>query len=209
METEKDRIRGAYDAFARWYDPAEAVLEAAGLRSLRRKLLSRARGKVLEVGIGTGRNLRWYRAGCEVTGVDLSEGMLTRAARRARRLGIDVELRQMDAEHLDFPEGSFDTVVDALSVCTYSDPVAALREMARVCKPDGHILLLEHGRSDRPWLGRWQDRHEPRHAERLGCHWNREPRALAERAGLEVVEADRRFLGVVHVIEARPGRAAA
>lgn len=206
---DKRELREAYDAFARWYDPTEAVGEVLGLSRLRRRLLAGARGRVLEVGIGTGRNLPYYPRECEITGVDLSPEMLARAAARARKLGLTVDLRVMDAEALEFPDASFDTVVDALAICTYPDPRQALREMARVCKSDGRILLLEHGRSDRRWLARWQDRRAPRHAEKLGCHWNRDPRALTDEAGLDMDRADRRLLGTVHLIEARPRKAAA
>ncbi len=86
----------------------------------------------------------------------------------------------------------------------FLDPVAALREMARVCRPAGHILLLEHGRSDRDWLGRWQDRRADRHAKRFGCQWNREPLNLVRQAELALTDARRTFFGIFQVIEAMP-----
>jgi ubiquinone/menaquinone biosynthesis C-methylase UbiE len=110
----------------------------------------------------------------------------------------------MDAESLAFPDHTFDTVVSSLTVCTFADPVAALREMARVCRADGRILLLEHGRSDREWLGRWQDRRADRHAKALGCRWNREALELIRQAGLAVIAARRVFFGIFHVVEAKP-----
>ncbi len=79
-----------------------------------------------------------------------------------------------------------------------------LREVARVCKADGRILLLEHGRSDREWLGSWQDRRADRHAEKLGYRWNREPLDLARQAGLNLIAAQRIFFGIFHVLEAQP-----
>ena len=108
------------------------------------------------------------------------------------------------AEALDFPDRSFDTVVSSLSLCTFPDPVAAVREMARVCQPGGRILLLEHGRSDHEWLGRWMDRRADRHAKRVGCCWNRHPLDIVQQAGLTLVNAKRSFLGIMHQIEARP-----
>lgn len=202
---EKAEIRAGYQSFARWFDLAEAVPELLGVRRLRRKLLRHAKGRVLEVAIGTGKNLPHYPEDCRVTGIDLSRAMLDRTRRRARRLGRDVRLVEMDAERLAFPGDSFDTVVDSLSLCTFPAPEAALREMARVCRPSGRVLLLEHGRSDRGWLGRWQDRRATRHAEKLGCHWNREPRELVEAAGLHVEEGRRSFLGIFHRIRVRRG----
>jgi methyltransferase OMS1 len=115
----------------------------------------------------------------------------------------------MDAEHLGLPDHSFDTVVDALALCTFSNPVVVLREMARVCRREGRLLLLEHGRSDWEWLGEWQDRHAERHARRLCCHWNRQPLELVRDAGLTLRAARRAFFGIFHVLEVTPAGAAA
>jgi ubiquinone/menaquinone biosynthesis C-methylase UbiE len=100
----------------------------------------------------------------------------------------------------------FDTVLCTLTLCTFADPLKALREMARVCVPDGRMLLFEHGRSSRAAIADWQDRHADQHAQVLGCHWNREPLELVREAGLEVEQSDRNFLGMFHVIEARRRR---
>ena len=107
----------------------------------------------------------------------------------------------MDAGQLAFGDGTFDTVVSTLGTCTFPDPVQALREMRRVCRPGGRILLMEHGRSDWPSIATWQDRRAPKHAAFLGCWWNREPVENARKAGLEPVVAKRAFFGMVHVIE--------
>ena len=96
---------------------------------------------------------------------------------------------------------TFDTVVSSLSTCTFPDPVAALKQMARVCRPEGKVLLLEHGRSDREWFGRFQDRHADQFAEPLGCHWNREPLELVRQTGLNVYQAKRNFFGIFQQIE--------
>jgi ubiquinone/menaquinone biosynthesis C-methylase UbiE len=120
------------------------------------------------------------------------------------KLLIDVSFLLADAEALPLRDKSFETVVSSLTTCTFPDPVAALREMARVCRTGGKILLLDHGRSNREWLGRWQDRRDDRHARQLGCHWNREPLKLVRKAGLTVARAYRTFFGIFHVIEAKP-----
>ena len=109
-----------------------------------------------------------------------------------------------DAQALPFRDHCFDTVGSSLSTCTFPNPANALREMARVSKPSGQILLVEHGRSDRGWLGRWQDRHADDFAKPFGCHWNREPVELTESAGLKIIRAQRNFFGVFHRIEATP-----
>jgi ubiquinone/menaquinone biosynthesis C-methylase UbiE len=109
-----------------------------------------------------------------------------------------------NAEVLPFSDETFDTVVSSLSTCTFPDPVAALKEMARVCRRTGKVLLLEHGRSDRDWLARFQDRTADRHAKQLGCHWNRNSLELVKRAGLAINNAQRVFFGVFNQIEAAP-----
>jgi ubiquinone/menaquinone biosynthesis C-methylase UbiE len=166
--------------------------------------LRRASGKVLEVAVGTGKNLRYYPEGSRMIAVDVSREMLNVARKRAAKLSINISFVLADAESLPFRDKSFDTVVSSLSTCTFPNPVAALGEMARVCRTAGKILLLEHGRSDRDWLGRWQDRHADEFAKPLGCHWNREPLELASEAGLKVSEAKRNFFGVFHKIQAHP-----
>lgn len=200
-----DEIRQKYDEGASGYDWKIAILEKlSGARRLRRDLLSKAAGNVLDVACGTGRNFPFYPRGCRITGVDLSPAMLEEARRRAQHLGLDVSLREMDAEHLDFPSDRFDTVVSSLAVCTYPHPVEALKEMARVAKPDGTLLLLEHGRSDWRLLGWLQDQCAERFAKRSGCHINREPLELAQAAGIEIRSHRRSFAGILHVIEAKP-----
>jgi ubiquinone/menaquinone biosynthesis C-methylase UbiE len=197
-------IRQKYNRVARWYNVLNALPEVLGVKTLRRVLLRQASGRILEIAVGTGRNLRHYPRTCQITGVDFSPAMLEVARREGQRLGVKTRFLVMDAESLAFPDHTFDTVVSSLTVCTFADPVAALREMARVCRADGRILLLEHGRSDREWLGRWQDRRADRHAKALGCRWNREALELIRQAGLAVIAARRVFFGIFHVVEAKP-----
>jgi ubiquinone/menaquinone biosynthesis C-methylase UbiE len=201
----KAAIRDKYEAFAPRYDWVLGLPEWLGLQRLRRALLRHARGRVLEVAIGTGRNLRHYPPGCELTGVDFSPAMLLRAGRRAGRRGMALRLLQMDAEQLTFPAHSFDTVVCTLASCTFPQPAQAFREMRRVVRREGQVLLLEHGYSDRPWLRAWQAGRAERQFEWLGCRWDREPDAIARQAGLAVLEHRRVWLGVVHWLVMRPG----
>jgi len=194
-------LSAKYDRFARWYDCVEGVLDLLGVRRLRRRVFSQASGKVLEVAVGTGKNLRYYPRDCQIIAVDLSREMLKVARERAAKLSMVISFSLADAEALPFSDKSFDTVVSSLSTCTFPDPVAALREIARVCRAGGKILLLEHGRSDREWLGRWQDRHADQFAKPLGCHWNREPLELVGQTGLKVYRAKRNFFGIFQQIE--------
>ena len=200
-------IREKYEAIAPEFDRLEALVERLGIRSLRRSLFSQAEGRVLEIAIGTGKNIPVYGDRVRhLVGVDLSPAMLAHARERARQAAFPVELREGDAMDLPFAAGSFDTVTSSLSTCTFPDPVAALREMRRVVASHGRILLLEHGRSSRPWLGRFQDWRAEAHARRLGCRWNQEPRSLVEAAGLRVITGRRAFFGIFHLLEVRPAQ---
>jgi ubiquinone/menaquinone biosynthesis C-methylase UbiE len=198
-------ISAKYDRIARWYDWLEGIPNLLGLSRLRRTLLRGVSGKVLEVAAGTGKNQTYYPRDCRIIALDLSGEMLKVARNRAARLSMPVSFLVADAETLPFPDNSFDTVVSSLSTCTFPDPVAALEEMARVCRSSGKILLLEHGRSDRERLALWQDRHADQFVKPLGCHWNREPLTLIRDAGLKVVRTRRTFFGMFHQIEAVPG----
>lgn len=201
-----DQVQGAYNEIADqyerniWFD--QHIL---GVARLRRKLLSKASGKILEVACGTGQNLPLFAAGSEITAVDLSPKMLEVARVNADKQGLNVNLAVMDAEKLEFPDGSFDTVVSTLSTCTFPDPIKVLQEIKRVCRPNGLILLLEHGHSDLPWLARYQDRHEYQHYEdHAGCRWNQNPLDLIRAAGISVLKSKRSILGMYHSVEARP-----
>lgn len=199
-----EEISEKYDRIARWYDLIEGVPDLLGIRRLRQRMLRQASGKVLEVAVGTGKNLPYYPTDCGIIAVDLSREMLNVARERAAKLSMNVSFLLADAEALPFSNQIFDTVVSSLSTCTFPNPVGALREMARVCKPAGRILLVEHGRSNREWLARWQDRHADQFAKPLGCHWNREPLEIAREAGLKVIETQRCFFGIFHRIKAEP-----
>ncbi|KTG09115.1 hypothetical protein AUR64_15065 [Haloprofundus marisrubri] len=198
-----DELRRIYGDAAAGFDRAEPFDRLLLGRS-RRRLFSRASGRVLDVACGTGANLPYLPAGVSVTGVDLSQEMLNRARRRADELGIDADLREADAEALPFEDDSFDTVVSSLSTCTFPDPVAALEEMARVCKPDGRILLLEHGRSGVEPLAKLQDRFAPWHFEQMGCRWNQTPEHVVSDAGLDIDGVRHRYLGILTELVAEP-----
>lgn len=200
------QLQSAYDEIADhyekrvWFD--QYIL---GVAQLRKKLLSKATGRILEVACGTGQNLPLFVPNSEITAVDLSPRMLEIARRNAIEHGLSVNLAVMDAENLEFPSGSFDTVVSTLSTCTFPNPVKALQEMKRVCRPNGMILLLEHGHSNRPWLSRFQDRHEYQHYQNhAGCRWNQDPLDLVQSAGIKVLRSKRAVLGIFHSIEATP-----
>ena len=152
-----ENIRRRYNRAAVCYDLMDAMMEWRLFRRERERLLSNTEGRVLEVGVGTGKNLPWYPKEIELTGIDFSPGMLARAQHRAERLGLKARLMEMDAQKMQFDDNSFDTVVSTCVFCSVPDPVAGLKEIRRVCKPGGQILMLEHMRSERPLVGGLMD----------------------------------------------------
>lgn len=182
-----------YDAtwgrgFSALYDRCFKASEEAGLRDLRRDLISAARGRVLELGAGTGLNLDLYPD--SVQGLTLTEPdphMVKQLRKRVDESSRKAEVVAAPAEKLPFDDDSFDTAVVTLVLCTVPDPTAALQEVQRVLKPDGQFLFLEHVRSPDPSLAKWQDRFEkPWRFLGDGCHCNRDTEAAIKTAGFEL-----------------------
>ena len=163
-------------AFTAIYDRAMLATEEAGLHRLRRELLAGAEGRTLEIGAGTGANLDLYPAEVEdLVLTEPDEHMLKKLQAKVAREGRTARVVQAPAESLPFEDASFDTAVVTLALCTVPDPAAALGETARVLRPGGKLLFLEHVRSDEPGLARWQDRLErPWRFLADGCHCNRD-----------------------------------
>lgn len=202
-----DQLQVAYDEIADgyeqklWFD--QYIL---GVARQRKRLMSKANGKILDVACGTGLNFPHFSTAGEITAVDLSERMLTVARRKAVDLNLTIQTQVMDAEILEFEDGTFDTVTSALSTCTFPDPIRVLQEMKRVCRRDGLILLLEHGHSNIPWLANFQDRNVLSHyKQNAGCRWNQDPLDLVKAAGLKIQESKRFGLGMFHAIIASSG----
>jgi ubiquinone/menaquinone biosynthesis C-methylase UbiE len=181
-------------AWSAVYDRAIEATEEAGLREMRRELLSRARGRVLEVGAGTGLNLDLFPdEGIEQLILTEPDPHMTRQLRKKLEDGPRaVELIEAPAENLPFDDDTFDTAVVTLVLCTVPDQPAALKEIRRVLKPGGQFLFLEHVRSRNPSLAKWQDRLAgPWRFIGDGCHCNRDTVAAISAAGFELGEVDR------------------
>ncbi|MFD6950953.1 methyltransferase type 11 [Nocardiopsis sp. TSRI0078] len=195
MDERTERVRGQWNRMARGYDRGERVQRLV-LGGTRARLCGRARGRVLEVAVGTGHNLRYYPEDVEVTGVDLSPGMLEGARARAAELGVGARLREGDAQDLPFGDGEFDTVVCALALCAIPDQYRALSEMHRVLRPGGLLLLVDHVEYTRwPLRAREARKDRPR----------RLPRHVAVDAGFVVDHHDRTGLGFIERVIAHRG----
>ncbi|HEX5696465.1 MAG TPA: class I SAM-dependent methyltransferase, partial [Acidimicrobiia bacterium] len=154
----------------------------------------------LDVGCGTGENFAYLHNAGSVTALDVSPEMVREADRRARQMHMEVDLLVGDAQSLPFAEDSFDTVISAFSSCTFPDYVAAFKEMARVTRSGGEVLLLEHGRSSVTWIARRQDRNIERVYRRSACRNNRDVAAELGEAGLTVVSLHPSHLGMMNRI---------
>jgi len=196
------RQKQVWDKAAPSYDKQIAFFEKIQFADGREWLGARARGRVLEVAIGTGRSLPCYPADATITGVELSPAMLAIARQRATSLGLDADLREGDAEHLPFDDASFDTVTCALALCTIPRPTAALAEMRRVLAPGGHLLLLDHIGSTWPPVYAAQWLLERITIRAAGEHFTRRQLPLVKAAGFQVTETERLKAGTVERIHA-------
>mmetsp|Transcript_24803 Transcript_24803/g.44917 ORF Transcript_24803/g.44917 Transcript_24803/m.44917 type:complete len:344 (-) Transcript_24803:12-1043(-) len=202
------QIAHAYDE---QIDKDEIVM---GLKLLRRALIYfHARGSVLEVGAGTGRNIPYFPNSCtSILLTDKSDKMLEKAKDKLQlippRGRVRFNTAEVDATDLvaTYDDNSFDTIVDTFGLCSFDDPVVVLKELQRICRPNGKILLLEHGRS-KQWnsLSTYLDKHAERHAMNWGCVWNRDIDQIVQDAGLQIESRSTWHFGTTYYIVCRPG----
>lgn len=167
---DESSVRRAYKRWAPVYDQTFGLIAAAGRRQAV-NLINRMRGKVLEVGVGTGLSLPRYASHLEITGIDLSPEMLAKARERVAKLrpGNIRGLHEMDAGALTFPDGAFDVVAAMYVLTVVPDPVKVMHELERVCAPGGEVMLVNHFSQDHGVRGRIERRMAP-YAETLGWH---------------------------------------
>jgi ubiquinone/menaquinone biosynthesis C-methylase UbiE len=170
IKSQLTRLR--YNRIASIYNFMESLPEIF-FADWRKKLLANAKGKILEVGVGTGKNFKYYPAGADVTGIDIADKMVTLAKMEAAKWCLSFNIEEGDAENLPYPDNVFDTVVATFVFCSVPDPVKGLRELRRVVKPDGQVLLLEHVRIDTPIMGWIMDRLSPLVVRTVGANINR------------------------------------
>lgn len=200
---ETTRVRGIMDRLAKGYDRQMGFFEKLLFTGGREWVCSRATGEVLEIAVGTGRNLPFYPPGTHLVGIELSPEMLRLGTARAEALGVEIDLRLGDAQALDFPDASFDSVVCAFGLCTIPDDRQAVREVARVLRPGGRFLLVEHVRSPRRWVQVPQRAWDAFSVRFEGDHAMREPLDHLPAEGFDIEEVERLKLGIVERISAR------
>ncbi|WP_010631718.1 class I SAM-dependent methyltransferase [Sporolactobacillus vineae] len=202
MSTLNQRIQKRYNRISGIYDTMDQMIR----ESWRRELLGHVHGRVLEAGVGTGANLPFYPEKAEVTGIDFSRGMLDRARKKLEQgpNNSRIHLEEADIQALPFADDTFDFVVSTCVFCSVPDPVLGLRELKRVCKPDGRILMLEHMRSKNPVVGVLMDLLNPLTVRLWGANINRRTMDNIRRAGLTVLEEKPLFYSILKKLVLRP-----
>jgi len=206
MTTENKATKAArkrYNRLAPFYDLMEGLAEKrySGWRQL---LWSKVEGKkILEVGVGTGKNFPYYPTKAEITAIDFSEKMLSRAKEKAEDHNVKVDLRQMDVQTLSFEDNTFDSVIATFVFCSVPDPVKGLMEIKRVCKPGGKVLLLEHVLSANRILAWLMNIMNPLVVRTMGPNINRKTVENVVKSGLKVEKVTDLSTGIFKLIEAR------
>ena len=197
------KVRDYWDKYAPKYDREMGLMDRVLFDGGREWACSMVQGRVLEVAVGTGRNLPFYPPGTDLTAIEFSPGMLEIARTQATKVIPTASLRLGDAQRLEFPDDSFDTVICTLALCTIPDDARAVAEMNRVLKPGGKLILMEHVRSPRPVVRAVQRALEVLTLRLQHDHLTREPLRHMRKAGFEVVELRRLKLGIVERLVAR------
>ncbi|MBB6734099.1 class I SAM-dependent methyltransferase [Cohnella zeiphila] len=199
-----------HERLIRKFDKQAKIYEARRKRRSegmwREKLIRTARGDVLEVGVGAGANFPFYSREVQVTAVDFSPAMLEKAREAASDSGIRAEFKLRDTESLSFPDDSFDTVVSTLTLCGYENPLAVLRSMRKWCRPEGRILLMEHGIGSNRLIGLLQSAMNPLFRQVVGCHLNRDMMGFIRESGIRVNRAEHYLGNAVHLVWANPNK---
>lgn len=193
-----------YNRLAPFYDQFESSMELFNYSRWRKKLRQYipAKGIILEVGVGTGKNLSFYNKHQKIIAVDVSEKMLQRA--KNKKSIADINLAQMDVEELGFPDKVFDAAISTYVFCSVEDPIRGLGEIKRVLKEDGVVAFLEHMRSEKELMGRIMDVLNPLVARNFGPNINRQTVRNIQRAGFEILKEEYLLSTVFRLIVAKP-----
>ena len=183
-------VEKKYNRFSVVYNLFEWPVEKLLFSRWRKKIISTAKGNVLEVGAGTGKNLPYYSKKAKVTGIDISKGMLDKAIKKNNKLKTNCRLLLMDAENMKFRNNSFDTVLCTFILCSVPNPVKALKEMRRVCKPNGRIIMVEHVLSKNWLIALWQKLHNPITRWLVGININRDTAGNIRKAGIRIIKEE-------------------
>lgn len=201
---DKEKLIKTFDRQAKSYEKRRLYRSE---EKWRRRLLPAAKGNILEVGVGAGANFQYYPKDVKVTAVDFSLEMLDKAKVAAMEEGIEAQFVHADVETLMFEQNSFDTIVSTLSLCGYDHPIRLLQAFNKWCKPDGQILLLEHGKSSNIVLSTLLTLLNPLNKRFVGCHLNRDILKIVQESNIAIERVEHYIAGAVHLVWAKPYKA--
>ncbi len=195
LEIQTNKVKRKYDRFSKFYNLFEKPMEIGVLNKLRKELIQDLKGNILEVGVGTGKNLKYYNSKAKVTGIDISPGMLGKAYLELNKLGNkNIELKEMDAQNMEFKDNKFDYVLCTFVLCSVPNPIKVLEEMKRVVKPSGKVLMIEHMLSEHLLLAIFEHIHNPLTKFLLGVNIDRKTIENIKKSGLKISREDNLML---------------
>ncbi|MCX7100318.1 MAG: class I SAM-dependent methyltransferase [Methylobacter sp.] len=204
MKPDSKTIEKRYDRIAPYFEGMEAVMEGLFFKNWRKRCWAKVEGHhILEVGVGTGKNFDYYPKDARVTAIDFSAQMLKQAVKKRDRKQVNVDLELMDVESLWFADNSFDTVVSTFVFCSVPSAIKGLKELKRVCKPGGQVLLLEHVLSANRVLAAVMNLLNPVVVGLLGANINRNTVKNVKACSFTYVNVDERSGDIIKLIEAR------
>lgn len=199
---QKEKIKRRYDRLAKFFDWLNPFIR----QKWRRTLVENLSGQILEVGVGAGANLPYYSKAANVTAIDFSPKMLQQAAKKVPNCKAKITLKEMDIENMDFPDHTFDVVVSTCAFCSVPNPVQGLREIRRVVKPKGKVVMLEHMRSENKLIGLGLDCINPLTVKMIGTNFNRRTIQNIKKADLKVVDQTYLMTSMVRKLILSPGK---
>ena len=204
LEKATEKTIRRYNRFSYIYDLFEKPMEVSMFNKWRSELIKPLRGNILEIGVGTGKNLSYYNKEAKVTAIDISSGMLSKARNKLKETNNkNIKLIEMDAQSLKFKDNSFDYVICTFVLCSVPDPVKALQEMKRVCKKNGKIIMIEHMLSKNKLIAFFEHLHNPITRTLFGFNVNRKTDENVVKAGLKIKKMQNMaFFDVFRKIEA-------
>jgi ubiquinone/menaquinone biosynthesis C-methylase UbiE len=204
MNAHTETIKRRYNRIAPYFEGMEAVIEGLLLQRWRKRCWQKVDGyHILEIGVGTGKNFSYYPPNAAITAIDFSPAMLAQAKNKQQRKHTVVDLHVMDVQSLDFASNSFDCVIATFVFCSVPLPLKGLKEIQRVCKPNGQILLVEHVLSSKKPLALLMNLLNPLIVKLIGSNINRNTVKNIKACGFSLVHIDERSGDIIKLIEAR------